>query len=180
MADPDSTAAMARPYVGATVVSLVLTSLVVFAADAGSRVLWFKTLHVIAVVSWFAGIFYLPRLFVYHATVPESDVEGRERFCLMERKLYRFVTMFMVLTVVFGTAMIVEYGMEFFRLSTWLHVKITLVLALLGFHFWMGAHGRALRGGKPPYSHKRYRVLNELPVLVLFAVVWLVILKPSF
>jgi putative membrane protein len=167
-----------RVWIMAAIVTTVITGLVYALADVGTRVNWFKTLHVIAVISWFAGIFYLPRLFVYHATVEDDDVRGHERFLIMERKLYRFITPFLVMTVTFGTLMIVEYGMDYFRLSRWLHIKITLVLFIIGYHGWLGFHGRALRLGTRTRDHKFYRVVNELPVLLLFAVVGLVILKP--
>ena len=167
-----------RPWIMAAVVTAVITGLIYALASVGTRVNWFKTFHVIAVISWFAGIFYLPRLFVYHATVEPDDVRGHERFLIMERKLYRFVTPFLVMTLTFGTLMIVEYGMDYFRLARWLHIKITLVLLIVGYHGWLGYHGRALRLGTRTRGHKFYRVVNELPVLLLFAVVGLVILKP--
>jgi len=171
-------AAAVRPWVAATVVTTIIIALVYAFASLGTRVSWFKTLHVIAVISWFAGIFYLPRLFVYHATVPADDVIGHERFGFMERKPYRFVTPFFVMTFAFGTAMLVEYGMLYVRTNAWLHVKLTLVLLIAGYHLWLGYHGRALRLGRRTRDHKFYRVVNELPVLVLFAIVGLVILKP--
>ena len=167
-----------RPWIMACVVAGLITGLVYALADAGTRVNWFKTFHVIAVISWFAGIFYLPRLFVYHESVDDDDTRGHERFLLMERKLYRFVTPFLVMTVTFGTLMIAEYGIDYFRFATWLHVKIALVLIIIGYHGWLGHHGRALRLGTRTRDHKFYRVVNELPVLLLFAVVGLVILKP--
>lgn len=165
-----------RPWIMASVATTVIAGLIYGLAD--NRMLWFKTFHIVAVVSWFAGIFYLPRIFVYHAAVPDDDGRGHDRFCVMERKLYRFVTVFLVMTTAFGTLMLVEYGYEYFRASLWVHVKITLVLALVGYHLWLGHHGRAVRLGRRTRDHKFYRVINELPVLVLFAVVWLVVFKP--
>lgn len=160
----------------ATVATTVFAGLIYGLSD--NRFLWFKTLHIIAVVSWFAGIFYLPRLFVYHAAVDADDERGHQRFCIMEQKLYRFVTVFLVMTVSFGTMLVVEYGLEFFRTAGWLHAKITLVAGLVAYHLWLGHHGRAVRLGRRTRDHKFYRVINELPVLVLFAVVGLAVFKP--
>lgn len=139
--------------------------------------LWIKAFHIIAVICWFAGIFYLPRLFVNHAMV--EDAATKERFCLMEKKLYRFMTPFMLFTLGFGTWLVVEGGFwEGFRFHHWLHVKIALVLLLCGYHGWMGTVVKAFAAGKNTRSHKFYRVMNELPVLILFAVVILVVVKP--
>jgi putative membrane protein len=139
--------------------------------------LWIKAFHIIAVVAWFAGVFYLPRLFVNHAMV--DDAATKERLALMERKLYRFITPFMVLTVVLGTWLIFAGGFaETFRFHRWLHVKIALVAVLVGYHFWMGATVKRFAMGQNTRSHRYYRVMNELPVLVLFAAVILVVVKP--
>lgn len=172
----DSLVAAAKPFVMAAVVGAVIVGLVFAFSDL--RLLWWKTLHIISVVSWFAGIFYLPRLFVYHASVSPDDVTGHERFCVMERKLYRFTTPFCVFTVLFGAILVTEYGMAFFKESGWLHAKIGLVLLLVGYHFWLGFHGRAVRLGRRTRDHKFYRVINELPVLVLFAIIYLVVFRP--
>jgi protoporphyrinogen IX oxidase len=140
-------------------------------------VLWIKALHIIAVVCWFAGIFYLPRLFVNHAMV--DDAPTQERLALMERKLYRFMTPFMVFTVGFGTWLIFAGGFaEGFRFHHWLHVKIVLVTLLVGYHFWLGVVVRRFAEGRNTRSHRYYRLMNELPVLVLFAAVILVVVKP--
>lgn len=178
-ANPDaSLLPAARPWIMAIVVTTIFTVLIFTFSDV-RRLLWFKSLHIIAVVSWFAGIFYLPRLFVYHASVPEDEVASHERFCIMERKLYRFITPFMIMTVSFGFLMLWEYGREYFRTNLWIHHKITLVVLLLGYHGWMGYHGRAVRLGRRTRNHKFYRFVNELPVLILFAVVFLVVFKPT-
>jgi putative membrane protein len=140
---------------------------------------WLKALHIIAVVCWFAGIFYLPRLFVNHAMV--DDAATKERLGLMERKLFRFMTPFMVFTIAFGVWMIfsgpwaavfTQPGMR------WLHVKILLVLVLCGYHGWLGVTVKKFARGENTRSHRYYRVMNELPVLILFAVVILVVVKP--
>jgi putative membrane protein len=176
MADPHSPAAMLKPWIGAAVLMAVFGGALAF-VEVGTRLLWLKSFHVIAVVAWFAGIFYLPRLFVYHAMVDDDDERGHERFLVMERKLYRFITPFMVLTVFFGTWMIVDYGLVFLTSSHWLHAKLLLVTGLVGYHFWLGSVARGIAKGNKR-GHVFYRVINELPVLVLFAVVILVIVKP--
>jgi len=140
--------------------------------------LWLKALHIIFMVSWFAGIFYLPRLYVYHAMVPPEDDAGHERFVIMERKLYRFVTPFMVLTTVFGLWMLWLYGADYLRANTWMHVKLTLVTVLIGYHFYLGHLRKKFATREGLRSHVFYRVINELPVLILFAVVILVIVRP--
>lgn len=139
--------------------------------------LWIKAFHIIAVVCWFAGIFYLPRLFVNHAMV--EDQKTKDHLAIMERKLYRFMTPFMLFTLVFGAILVVKGGFwDQFAVHHWLHAKITLVLLLCGYHGWMGATVRKFAKGENTRSHKFYRVMNELPVLVLFAVVILVVVKP--
>jgi putative membrane protein len=140
--------------------------------------LWLKAFHIIFMVSWFAGIFYLPRLFVYHAMVPPEDEAGHERFVTMERKLYRFVTPFMVLTTVFGLWMLWIYGVDYLRANTWMHVKLALVAGLIAYHFYLGHLRKRLAAREAPQSHVFFRVINELPVLILFAVVILVVVRP--
>lgn len=139
--------------------------------------LWIKAFHIIAVVCWFAGIFYLPRLFVNHAMV--EDAATKAHLALMERKLYRFMTPFMLLTLIFGVVIVVKGGFwESFRVHHWLHAKIALVVVLCGYHGWMGATVKRFAAGTNTRSHKFYRVMNELPVLILFAAVILVVVKP--
>lgn len=138
--------------------------------------LWLKALHVIAVVCWFAGLFYLPRLFVYHASA--TDSEGRERFKVMERKLYRGIMWpSLVLTVVFGVGMLLP-NWEFYRTQGWLHAKLALVAGLIVYHFFCGHYLRAFREDRNTRSHVFFRVFNELPVLALIAIVILVIVRP--
>ena len=140
--------------------------------------LWLKAFHIITVVCWFAGIFYLPRLFVNAAMVLD-DATTFDRLCLMQKKLYRFITPFMVLTVALGSWLIVAGGFwEGFAFHHWLHVKLALVLLLVGYHFWMGLTVRRFASRTALRSHRYYRVMNEIPVLVLFAVVILVVVKP--
>lgn len=138
--------------------------------------LWVKAFHIIFMVCWFAGIFYLPRLFVHHASV--TDTATRERLGLMETKLYRFVTPFMFLTVGFGIWM-ASSAWPFYLSQSWFHAKLTLVVALVAYHFYCGRCIRRLQGGQDHRTHVFYRVFNELPVLALFAIVILVVVKPT-
>jgi protoporphyrinogen IX oxidase len=136
--------------------------------------LWIKALHIIFVASWFAGLFYLPRLFVNHAMV--SDAATIARFKLMERKLYRFMTPLGVLALVFGTWLWLGYGYT----GAWLHIKLALVGVLVAYHLYCGHLVQVFAADRNVHSHVFYRWFNELPVLILFAVVFLVVLKPEF
>jgi protoporphyrinogen IX oxidase len=140
--------------------------------------LWLKALHLFFVISWFAGIFYLPRLYVHHAMVPADDRPTLERLKIMERKLFRFMTPLAVLALVFGIALTVHYGLTFFRTSAWLHAKLALVLAMCAYHGYLGHLLRVFAEDRNVRSHRFYRVMNELPVLALFAVVVLAVVKP--
>jgi putative membrane protein len=131
-----------------------------------------KALHIVFVVSWFAGLFYLPRLFVNHAMV--SDPATRERLALMEHKLYRFMTPLGILAVVLGFGLWFGYGYT----GGWLHAKTALVSLLIGYHLYCGHLMREFAAGRNRRSHRWFRVFNEVPVLVLVAVVFLVVLKP--
>ncbi|NMG29210.1 CopD family protein [Aromatoleum evansii] len=131
-----------------------------------------KALHISFVVAWFAGLFYLPRLFVNHAMV--DDAATRERLALMEHKLYRFMTPLGILAVVLGFWLWFGYGFS----GGWLHAKTALVSFLIVYHLYCGRLVRDFAAGRNTRSHKWYRVFNEVPVLVLFTVVFLVVLKP--
>jgi len=136
--------------------------------------LWVKALHIIFMVTWFAGLFYLPRLFVYHAMA--EDALSRERFKVMERKLYLgIMTPGAVLTVVFGTWMWVGWNFS----GKWLVAKLVLVLALLVYHVWCGLLLLEFRDDRNRRSHVWYRWFNEAPTVLLFLIVFLVVLKPS-
>lgn len=136
--------------------------------------LWIKALHVIFVVTWFAGLFYLPRLFVYHADT--DDAPGIARFKVMERRLYAMMTIGMVLTVAFGLATL-ALEPALLRLP-WMHVKLTLVAGLLGYHAWCASLVRAFREDRNRHSSRWYRYFNEAPSLALVAIVILVIVRP--
>jgi len=136
--------------------------------------LWLKAFHIIFVVTWFAGLFYLPRLFVYHAVT--TDRVGLERFVTMERKLFVMMTIGAVLAAVFGVSMIVA-APAYLQLG-WLHVKLTLVALLIGYHIWCYRLMLALRAGTAVRSHRWYRWFNEAPSLLLIAIVILAVVKP--
>ncbi|HEX6689711.1 MAG TPA: CopD family protein [Burkholderiales bacterium] len=136
--------------------------------------LWVKSLHIIFMVTWFAGLFYLPRLFVYHALA--EDAPSRERFKVMERKLFwGIMTPGALLTVAFGLWL----WLQWFKPATgWLHAKLALVALLAGYHLWCWRLMRAFAEGRNTKSHVWFRWFNEVPVLILFATVFLVVLKP--
>lgn len=138
--------------------------------------LWIKAWHVIAVVTWFAGIFYLPRLFVYHA-MSEDDI-SIHRFEIMERKLYRgIMTPAMIVTWALGLWM-VYLGWDVFKSQFWLHAKLFLVILLSIYHFLCGYYRKQLINNPHLKSHVFWRWFNEFPTLILVAVVILVIVKP--
>ncbi|MEO6927857.1 MAG: CopD family protein [Casimicrobiaceae bacterium] len=135
-----------------------------------------KSLHIIFMVTWFAGLFYLPRLFVYHAMAAADDRVGIERFIVMERKLYfGIMTPGAVLTIVFGAWLWLGYGIT----GGWLHAKIALVALLVALHIYLGKLMRDFRYGRNRHGHVYYRWLNEIPALpLLVAIVFLVVMKP--
>jgi len=139
--------------------------------------LWVKAFHIIFMVTWFAGLFYLPRLFVYHAM--SEDSASRERFKIMERKLYYgIMTPGAVLTIGFGIWLLVDYAWAAWHSAGWLHVKLALVLLLIGYHLWCGKLVGDFARDRNRHSHRWYRVFNEVPVLFLIAIVILVVVKP--
>ena len=141
--------------------------------------LWVKAFHIIFVVTWFAALFYLPRLFVYHAM--SKDKLSQERFKLMERKLYRgIMTPSAILSVVFGVGLLSFYSHEHIAAMHWLHAKLTLVLVLVGYHIYCGRLIKQFKNNANQHSHVFYRWLNELPVFILVIVVILAVVKPSF
>lgn len=135
--------------------------------------LWIKAFHIVFMVTWFAGLFYLPRLFVYHATADDSV--SRERFKIMERKLfYGIMTPGAVLTIAFGLWLMLGYGFK----GGWLHAKLALVALLVGYHIYCGKLLLDFKHDRNRHGHVYYRWLNEAPVLVLVAIVILVVVKP--
>ncbi len=139
--------------------------------------LWLKALHLIFMVTWFAGLFYLPRLFVYHAL--SDDQLGRERFKVMERKLYYgIMTPGMLVTFLFGLWMLFDYAWALYGASGWLHVKLTLLLLLVIYHLMCGKWLSDFKHDRNRHSHVYFRWVNEIPVLFLFAIVILATVKP--
>ena len=135
--------------------------------------LWVKALHIIFMVTWFAGLFYLPRLFVYHAMT--DDRLSHERFIVMERKLYwGIMTPGGVLTILFGLWLWLAWGFT----GGWLHAKVALTALLVAYHVWCGRLMLDFRAGRNRRSHVWFRWFNEAPTLVLFAAVILVVVKP--
>jgi putative membrane protein len=136
--------------------------------------LWVKSLHIVFMVTWFAGLFYLPRLYVYHAMT--DDFGSRERFKVMERKLYwGIMTPGALLTVVFGLWLWLGYGIG----GGWLHAKLALVALLVAFHAYLGKLVADFARDRNRHSHVYYRWINEIPALpILVLVVFLVVMKP--
>jgi putative membrane protein len=137
--------------------------------------LWIKSLHIVFVTSWFAGLFYLPRILVNLALVPEAGAE-RDRLLLMGTKLYRFMTPLAVLAIVFGLWLLAAYGIGLG--AGWMVAKIALVLVLIWYHVYCGRLLRSFKQGSNTRSHVWFRWFNEVPVLVLLVVVILVVVKP--
>lgn len=135
--------------------------------------LWIKSLHIIAVICWMAGIFYMPRLFVYHAM--SEDKVSKERFKVMQRKLYhQIMTPAMAASIVLGMWLWMAYGFK----GGWLMAKLALVAMLVGYHLWCGATMKKFAKDEIPHGHVFYRWLNEAPVLLLVGIVILVVVKP--
>jgi len=134
--------------------------------------LLYKTLHIIFMVTWFAGLFYLPRLYVYHAQA--EDQISKDRFKIMERKLFwGIMTPGAVLTVLFGVLLIEYHGMSY-----WLKMKILLVFVLALYHVWCGVLLEKFKTDSNSHSHVWYRIFNEVPVIFLVVIVALVVYKP--
>ncbi|OHC65385.1 MAG: hypothetical protein A2045_12255 [Rhodocyclales bacterium GWA2_65_20] len=136
--------------------------------------LWTKAFHIVFVVSWFAGLFYLPRIFVNLAMVAADSHAERERLLLMARKLYRFVTPIAVLAIGFGLWLWFGYGFA----GGWLHAKVTLVICLAVYHVWCGKLLAEFASGTSARTHVWFRFFNEVPVLVLVAICILTVVKP--
>lgn len=137
--------------------------------------LWLKALHLMAVICWFAGIFYLPRIMVYYAG--SKHPETRSQLATMAAKLYRFVTPIAVVAVGLGLAM-VSINPEYYLSATWLWLKLALVVALIAYHAYCGHLVRALATDKDDHTHVYFRVFNEIPVIFLVLIVLLAVLKP--
>jgi putative membrane protein len=137
--------------------------------------LWLKAFHVVFLVTWFAGLFYLPRLFVYHASA--SDEISRSRFVVMERRLFVMTTIGGAFTLLFGILMVLMSPA--YLQQGWLHAKLTLVLLVIAYQIWCLLLMRALRDGGNRHSQRWYRLFNEIPGLLLIGIVILAVVKPS-
>ncbi|MBC8027046.1 MAG: protoporphyrinogen oxidase HemJ [Steroidobacteraceae bacterium] len=141
--------------------------------------LWLKAFHVVSVIAWFAAIFYLPRLFVYHAQIqkgPIDDAVGNARFKIMERKLFGLMTVAAVLAIGFGAAMVLVAPA--YLLMHWLHLKLVLVFALVSYHGACFALLQHFAGDRNARSERWYRVFNEIPAVLLIGIVILAVVKP--
>ncbi len=143
-----------------------------------SGYLWVKAFHIVFVASWFAGLFYLPRLFVNLAMVPADSHAERERLLLMARKLYRFSSLLMVPALLLGLLLWLYYGVGMGPGSGWMHAKLLLVAGVLGYHHMCRKLLRSFETGGNRRSHKWYRVFNEASVLLFALIVVLVVVKP--
>ncbi len=137
--------------------------------------LWIKAFHIVFVICWFAGIFYLPRLFVYHAM--NKHPETRAQLLIMEQKLYRFITPLAFLAVGFGFWLTIS-NLNYYLSQSWFLCKMGLVAALSLYHFQCGRYIKRFVRGEEPHSHTFYRWFNEAPVIILFAIIILVVVKP--
>lgn len=138
--------------------------------------LWVKAFHIISMVAWFSGLFYLPRLFVYHAEA--SDKISKERFKIMEAKLYYYITTPAgILTILLGLALI-SFNVQGYMQMIWLHIKLSLVLLLMIYHTYLGFLLKDFALDNNKHTARFYRILNEMPALFLIAIVILVVVKP--
>ncbi|SAI14645.1 membrane protein [Bordetella trematum] len=138
--------------------------------------LWVKTFHIVFVTSWFAGLFYLPRIFVNLAE--ESDNAALQRLLGMARRLYRFMTLLAVPAILLGLWLYIGYGIGMGPGNGWMHAKLLLVVFLIGYHHACGVMLRKFEQGRNKRPHTFYRWFNEIPVLLLVLVVALVVIKP--
>lgn len=138
--------------------------------------LWIKAFHIISMVCWFAALFYLPRLFVYHAA--SEDQLSKDRFNIMQRKLYRGIaTPSMIVTLLLG-GWLLSFNFDYYKTAGWLHAKLTLVFILLGYHHVCGSFVKKFARGECHKSHVFFRWFNEFPVFLLLGIVLLVVVKP--
>ncbi|MES1980133.1 MAG: CopD family protein [Pseudomonadota bacterium] len=138
--------------------------------------LWVKSLHIVFIASWFAGLFYLPRIFVNLAMVPAQSIAERERLLLMARKLLRFTTILAVPALGFGLWLFLGYGIG--KGAGWMHAKLFVVFLALGYHHACWSLLKKFKAGRNTRSHRWYRFFNEVPVLLMLAAVILVVVKP--
>ncbi len=139
--------------------------------------LWVKSLHVIFMVTWFAGLFYLPRIFVYHASCNPNNTEQNDTFKVMERKLLAITNIGALLTLIFGIWLLVAW-LPVLATLAWMQIKLVFVLGLMVYHFQCARLVKVFRDDANTHSHVWYRWFNEVPVLGLFVVVIMVIVRP--
>ena len=137
--------------------------------------LWLKAFHIIFVVCWFAGLFYLPRIFVYYAA--SEHPQTREQLAIMARRLYRFVTPFMFIAIALGLAMM-STNWSYYLQAKWMWVKLAGVAFLVVYHFQCGRYVTRINANQDTHTHVFYRFFNEVPVIFLFLIVILAVLKP--
>ena len=140
--------------------------------------LWVKSFHIVFVASWFAGLFYLPRIFVNLAMVEPGSTAERDRLLLMARKLMRFMTLLAVPALALGIWLWLGYGIGKGPGNGWMHAKLAIVLLLLGYHHGCGRLLRRFEQGNHQHSHVWYRWFNEIPVILMIVAVVLVVVKP--
>lgn len=139
--------------------------------------LWLKALHLIFMVTWFAGLFYLPRLYVYHAM--SSDEISNERFKIMERKLFfGIMTPGMIVTFIFGIWMLIDYAWPLYSQSGWLHAKLTMLTLMVVYHMYCGKWLLDFKHDRNIHTHVFYRWMNEVPVVFLAGIIILAVVKP--
>lgn len=139
---------------------------------------WVKTFHIVFMVAWFAGLFYLPRLFVYHTEIAPEDRVNYQRFCTMERRLSILMSIGAVLTILFGGWLMALYGGAWIAANAWLHVKLLLVLGLIGFHGWCQIQVKHFRQQRNTHGANLFRKMNEVPTVFLLLIVILVEVQP--
>ena len=137
--------------------------------------LWLKAFHIVFVVCWFAGIFYLPRLFVNSAMAEEAATKAQ--LAIMQRKLYRFMSILAIIAIGFGLVLYM-LNWEYYVSQLWMWSKLALIILLLAFHFLCGRFVSAFETGDVGKSHRYFRIFNEIPVALLFAIVILVVVRP--
>lgn len=138
---------------------------------------WTKVAHIVFMVTWFAGLFYLPRLFVYHAMA--KDKIGQDRFKIMERKLYfGIMTPGAVLTVITGLILLRTHAWELYKHAGWLHIKLSLVMLLIGYHGYCGVVLMRFKRDMNKRGHVFYRWFNEIPLLLLIGITIMIIVRP--
>ena len=139
----------------------------------------FIIIHLVSIIAWFAGLFYLPRLFVYHTRVKHE--ESYELFCTMEHKLYTIImNPAMIVVVSSGSGLISLYGLTWLKNSPWLHAKLTLVFLLIGYHHWLGRIKKKFAAKKNIHSELFFRIINEVPTVLLISIICLVKIKVLF